>query len=221
MQIGELEISALTLNQGADDETAVTASEVYPYGGIDPQRPVGSCGQDEQESGDGRGHGGRGCGGGAQAAFDFGSSERNAVERSSQQQRSAFDSGAINPPAWVAEFWRCAPWMCEALEHNDGAHSLRDVFDGIQEGRYQFWPAETCVLVSEILLFPQKKVFNYFLVGGDGNAEMQVMVPYAEAWAKAQGCKSATLCGRRGWERQKWLKDFGYKSVQVLMSKEL
>lgn len=128
---------------------------------------------------------------------------------------------AVRVPGWVKEFERCTPWMLEALKYNGGTHSLEDVFKGISESRYQFWPGATCVLISEILAFPQKWVFNYFLVGGEGSEEIQKARPDAEEWARAHGCKSVTLTGRRGWERMKWLKDAGYKTVQITLEKEL
>lgn len=113
------------------------------------------------------------------------------------------------------------PWIEDALKYNGGTHDIADVFVGIAEQRYQFWPCKTCAMVSEILLFPRKKVFNLFLVGGDGSEEMQAARPSAEAWAKAQGCDSVTLTGRRGWERMQWMKDAGYKTVQLTLEKEL
>lgn len=140
------------------------------------------------------------------------------MECGGEHDRGAFDSRGV---AWQAEFKRCTPWLLEALKYNGGTHSLYDVFKGISEGRYQFWPCKTCVMVSEILAFPQKWVFNYFLAGGDDATEMKAGHADAEAWAKAHGCKSVTLTGRRGWERTQWLKDAGYKTVQITLEKEL
>lgn len=211
MQIGELETFGWMLHQGGGGEAANRPERT------DGDQPaVGAGGPAEFE--ERRGYRREWWGRDPQATSHPDRSERKPVECYGEQRWSPFDSSPIE---WVREFGRCMPWLEDALDHNGGTHNLADVFKGIAEQRYQFWPCKTCAMVSEILLFPQKRVFNMFLVGGDGSAEIQVARPFAEAWAKTQGCTSVTLTGRRGWERLKWLKDAGYNTVQLTLEKEL
>ena len=81
----------------------------------------------------------------------------------------------------------------------------------------QFWPAERGCLVTEIVMFPKKKVINVFLGGGelDQLADMHADVI---AWAKTQGCTGATIVGRKGWERA--FKQYGWTPVHVTLAKE-
>ena len=64
----------------------------------------------------------------------------------------------------------------------------------------QLWPAERGCLVTEIQVYPRKKVLNVFLGGGDMD-QLLDMEAAAAAWGKAQGCTMATIQGRPGWER--------------------
>lgn len=115
------------------------------------------------------------------------------------------------------ELLRCRHWIEAALEYSNGTHTFKDIVDGIMEGRLQFWPAPNGCLVTEIVTYPQKRVINVFLGGGelDQLADMHADVI---AWAKTQGCAGATIVGRKGWERA--FKKYGWKPAFVTLAKE-
>jgi hypothetical protein len=123
-------------------------------------------------------------------------------------------------PEWMREFARLAPTLQAALEYAEGTYDLDDVVNGVIEGTFQFWPGERSALVTEVVIYPKKRVLNFFLAAGEG-PEVRALREKAERWAKEeQGCTSATLMGRRGWARS-FLREEGYRPKLVYMSKEL
>lgn len=105
-----------------------------------------------------------------------------------------------------------------ALEYGGATHTFDDVRDGILSGRMQIWPAPRGVAVTEIVLYPQKKVLHVFLYGGELDQALE-MIDSAAAWAKTQGCDNMTLSGRLGWQRV--LGKHGFKPLLVTMEREI
>jgi hypothetical protein len=118
----------------------------------------------------------------------------------------------------VNEIDRCRPWIEAALQYSGGTHTFDDVADMIATGRLQLWPAMHGCLVTEIVDYPQKRVFNVFLAGGT-LAQLFDMDPDVVTWARAMGCTAATLHGRRGWTRA--LTELGWRETLTTMEKDL
>ena len=85
------------------------------------------------------------------------------------------------------ELERCKDWIEAALEYSGGTHEWSDIVEGIHSLRYQFWPAERGCAVTEIIVFPRKKIFHVFLAGGEMD-QIVDMNDSAAHFAKAQGC---------------------------------
>lgn len=117
---------------------------------------------------------------------------------------------------WVNELERCKGWIESALEYGGGTHYYEDIVEAILAGRMQLWPAKDSCLVTEITVFPRKKVLHVFLGGGDLE-EIIGMHESVVQWAIEQGCESLTMTGRKGW--LKALKDDGWKSQLTLYEK--
>jgi hypothetical protein len=113
---------------------------------------------------------------------------------------------------------RCRPWIEAALEYSGGTHLFEDIDAGIKSGRFQLWPAERGCLVTEILVFPRKKVLNVFLGGGDLE-QLVDMHDAVAAWGVQQGCTSATINGRPGWKRV--YASRGWKPIFTTLGKDL
>ena len=64
------------------------------------------------------------------------------------------------------ELERCKDWIEAALEYSGGTHEWSDIVEGIHSLRYQFWPAEKGCAVTEIIMFPKKKIFHVFFGRG-------------------------------------------------------
>jgi hypothetical protein len=106
-----------------------------------------------------------------------------------------------------------------ALEYSGGTHGIEDIAEGIKTGRFQLWPADNSVIVTEIIVYPRLKNLHFFLAGGDLD-EIQLMQPLVESWGKSMGCTRVSLAGRKGWEKT-FLKDRGYKPKWFVLSKDL
>lgn len=104
-----------------------------------------------------------------------------------------------------------------ALAYSGGTHTFDDVVDLVATGRAQLWPAPRGVAITEIVLYPRKRVLNCFLAAGEMDQILD-MVDSAIAWGKTQGCVSLTLSGRSGWQRV--LDKHGFKPVFVTMERE-
>ena len=68
----------------------------------------------------------------------------------------------------------------------------------------QLWLGANGCAVTEIVVYPNKKVLHVFLAGGDqgqGIEQITDMHDDAMAWGKAQGCDGMTVTGRRGWKK--------------------
>jgi hypothetical protein len=105
-----------------------------------------------------------------------------------------------------------------ALAHGNGTHDFESVRDAILAGTMQLWPASKSAAVTEVVEYAKKKVINVFLAGGDLD-EITRGFDSVAAWAKAHGCDSMTIEGRKGWTRV--LDKHGFEPVFVVMERAL
>ena len=100
----------------------------------------------------------------------------------------------------MTELDRCRAWIEAALARGGWTHKFEDIAAGIAENKLQLWPAEKGCLVTEICQFPQRRMLNIWLAGGEIE-ELARMHDDVIRWAKLQECEGALLTGRKGWER--------------------
>jgi hypothetical protein len=120
--------------------------------------------------------------------------------------------------AFNAELVRCRPWIEAALDRCGGTHIFEDIVQGVLTGNMQLWPAEDAAAITEIVVFPRKKILNIFLAGGNMDTIVD-MNESAAAFAKANGCDALTIAGRRGWARV--LLDHGWSAQFTTLTKEI
>ena len=113
---------------------------------------------------------------------------------------------------------KCRKWIEDALEYSGGTHTFDDVAEGILNGHMQLWPTDRGCAVTEIVVYPKKKVLHVFLAAGEMD-QLIDMIESASIWGRTQGCTSMTTSGRKGWKRV--LSGEGWKEVMVVMEKEL
>ena len=99
-----------------------------------------------------------------------------------------------------------------------GTHTWDDIAAGVFTGRYQLWPLERSVLVTEIVAYPRKRALNIFLAGGDMD-ELLAAVPKLADYGREHGCSGMVLTGRRGWLRV--MGKHGWRQRHVTMEKEI
>jgi hypothetical protein len=95
---------------------------------------------------------------------------------------------------------RCKNWIEAALAYSGGTHSFQDIVDGVLSGAMQLWAGKSGCAVTEISVYPRKKVFHVFLAAGD----MEQIIDFQDSaiqFAKINGCDSMTIAGRSGWKR--------------------
>jgi hypothetical protein len=115
------------------------------------------------------------------------------------------------------ELIRCKEWIQSALDKGGNTHDFIDVVEGVLKGSMQLWSGEKGCAVTEIVVYPKKKVLHVFLAGGKLE---QITDMHADAvkWAKTQGCQGMTIAGRPGWK--KILDKYGWKEQLVILGKE-
>ena len=119
------------------------------------------------------------------------------------------------------ELIRCKDWIQSALNKGGDTHDFKDIVDGIMSGNFQLWLGANGCAVTEIVVYPNKKVLHVFLAGGDqgqGIEQITDMHDDAMAWGKQQGCDGMTVAGRRGWK--KVLASRGWKEQFTTLLKE-
>jgi len=124
----------------------------------------------------------------------------------------------MNAHTQIDELARCRLWIEAALEYSGGTHNFDDVVSGLAEGKMQLWPAPKGYIVTEIVVYPRKKVLNVFLGGGELDQLMD-MHKDVIAWSKAQGCEAVTITGRYGWKKP--LTKHGWKPLHASYVKEI
>ena len=103
-------------------------------------------------------------------------------------------------PVLFDELLRCRPWIEAALEHADGTHNWDDIVAGVYAGHFHFWPREKSAAITEINVYPRRRIFNVFLAGGD-LADLQRFAVEVEESARKAGCDAVQCSGRAGWAR--------------------
>jgi len=116
------------------------------------------------------------------------------------------------------ELERCRPWIEAALVYTGGTHIWEDIVDGIMESRMQLWPSPKGCIVTEIVVYPRKKVLNIFLAGGELDQILDMNDDVRE-WAKSHGCEAAIISGRIGWKKP--LIPEGWKLMYANFQKEI
>ena len=110
--------------------------------------------------------------------------------------------------------------IAAALVYAGGTHSVDDVLEACYRGEFQMWEGRASVVVTQVVVNPQKKEAVAFLAAGSLE-EIQEMYPVVEAWALDIGCTRLSCHGRPGWERTWLTKDAGWRPELVVYSKEL
>lgn len=91
------------------------------------------------------------------------------------------------------------PWLEAAVLETGGTHTADDVIAAYQRGSLNIWVGRGCFAVTEFLNFPQMRVMNVFLAGGERgpamleHAELQ---PGIESYARGAGATRITFLGK-------------------------
>lgn len=120
----------------------------------------------------------------------------------------------------IAEWVTVRHWLLPAIEETSGTHTEDDVVGLLLLGRLRLWIGENYGALTEFIQYPQFKVLNIFLAGGEPNKALVNLwkdYPTLLEYAKANGCKRITCGGREGWASG----PSGWKSAGVLIYKDI
>ena len=119
------------------------------------------------------------------------------------------------------ELLKCRDWIQSALDKGGDTHDFKDIVDGVMSGHMQLWTGERGCAITEILVYPNKKILHVFLAGGakgHGIDQITDMHDSAVEFAKRENCQGMTVSGRAGWK--KILAEKGWKQQFVTLAKE-
>lgn len=108
--------------------------------------------------------------------------------------------------------------IAKTLEYADGTHTFDDVCLSVMQGKCRFWDLGESFLITEIIDFPQMRVYHIWLAGGD-LADLIAMHPEVQQVARDAGCTRLTINGRSGWLRA--LKAHGWRDTFVALAKDI
>lgn len=96
------------------------------------------------------------------------------------------------------EFNRLIPQLQASLDYSLKTHSVEDVRKAVEEGKMHFWPVGNSLVVTELAEYPQAKILNVFIAGGNAEEIMKIQ-PNLQSWANHLGCSHVGFLGRKGW----------------------
>jgi hypothetical protein len=88
----------------------------------------------------------------------------------------------------------------------------------LAQGHAQLFEGSKSAFVTQIVGSARTRTIHAWLAGGE-LVELLSLIPGLEAWARAHGCKYATVTGRKGWDRA--LRPLGYERVGAELRKAL
>ncbi len=101
--------------------------------------------------------------------------------------------------------------LMPALDRSGGTHDWLDIVEGVHSTKMQLWVNDEAAAITEIVVYPRKRVLNVFLAGGVLDQVMD-MLESAKMWGVSQGCSDIMMSGRRGWIKplgdKGWSEDF-------------
>lgn len=129
----------------------------------------------------------------------------------------------LNPdgtmPEWLEQFVRCRKWIEDALKYSADTHDIYDILDEVAYNRMQLWPGKESAIITEIMVYPKKKMLHVSLAGGNLK-ELSQMAPSIIEFAKFIECDGITIAGRRGWERT-FVRDLNFKPLYYWLHMEI
>jgi hypothetical protein len=117
----------------------------------------------------------------------------------------------------VSDYLRFRERFRELIEPY-GMYTIEQLDQSLAEGNSQLWAGSNSAMITSLPDYAEK-VGQADWVVGDLDEIVRDLIPAAERWFRAQGCKRIMFEGRVGWSRV--LKGRGYKAHSVTMVREL
>jgi hypothetical protein len=102
----------------------------------------------------------------------------------------------------------------EALERAGDLYSIDDILERIRDGRMQAHVSRETIAVTEISVYPKRRVVTIILLAGD-LSDGEDLHEQVFAFARKLKCDAVVAQGRVGWARL--AKSHGWKTVSTNM----
>lgn len=99
------------------------------------------------------------------------------------------------------KFERLAPALDASLGYAIRTHTVEDVRKHVEAGLMHFWPIENSVVITELIDFPQARILNIFIGGGNADEIIKAQDDF-RTWGKTLGCSHVAFLGRQGWHKR-------------------
>jgi len=106
----------------------------------------------------------------------------------------------VKPKSNADDWIRLEKYIEDSLNTGVRLYSVADIYRAISKGEMQFWSGKNCVIITSILIYPQCKILD-IVVGGGDLKELLKFKKIITAYAKQNKCKYLSTGGRRGWQR--------------------
>ena len=112
----------------------------------------------------------------------------------------------------IYQYWNeVETLIAKGLEYSDGKYETWDIFTLIESKQMQLWiitEGEKIIAcgVTQIVIYPQKKVCLIVLVSGKDFDRWEHFIKEIRDWARSINCQTIETYGRPGWKKK--LKDW-------------
>ncbi len=115
----------------------------------------------------------------------------------------------------VPKEWGFAkPLIAKGCKYSRGKYRANDFYPDLLEGDMQLWINKpTAAAITEIKLFPHKKVCCVIVAGGRDINQFKEDLQVIEMWAKSEDCDAVQVVGRPGWQRV--LKEYELSTISL------
>lgn len=117
----------------------------------------------------------------------------------------------------IESIWHeVAPLIESALEHSNGKLTLSSIKRALKKKDMQLWVDGENIGITRIDDYPAKRVCTVMVGAGNDLTIFEKGIKVIEAWARAKGCDSIEVWGRKG-----WIRVLGYTHIHEAIGKDL
>lgn len=110
--------------------------------------------------------------------------------------------------------------LARALDYQGGLYSLNDLLERIADGRCQSWVQDNSWAVTQVSIYPQKRLLEIVAAVGD-LGDCRILHGRILAFAKEMDVDLVAAYGRRGWARDAERHGWKTKTVSYLYHRDV
>ncbi len=110
--------------------------------------------------------------------------------------------------------------LTKALDYQGGLYTLEDIRERLRDGRMQSWSHGNSVAITQISVFPQRRLLDIIVAVGD-LGDCRILHGKILKFANEMNVDLVAAYGRRGWARDAERNGWKIKTESYLYHKEL